>query len=163
MSSTLREHRSASGRLMWKNGDQRVPLDGAGQFVDSGRWRDVGVTHWHLIPPREWAVSDSARFSTENARTERVRSSAGVARSPHEVLDWLQSTLDTLISEHGHDDAMLRSSGILTEEDRRSKAENQFWMAMFGKDVCCMLALRGGRISHYTAYAMTERECSVPH
>jgi hypothetical protein len=34
-----------------------VPVDDQGQFIDSGHRRDVGVTHWHLIEPREWAVN----------------------------------------------------------------------------------------------------------
>jgi hypothetical protein len=143
--------------------DMSVPVDEQGRWIDSGRWREVGVTHWHLIEPREWAISDSARFSTEDMRASRVRSSAGVARDPHEVVAWLTATLDKLISEHGLTEEILQQSGILTPEGRRSKDETAFWMASRGMDVCAMQALKGGRISHYSAYAMTAQECTAPH
>lgn len=127
---------------------------------DVERWRQIGVTHWHLIPPHEWAISDSARFSTENMRAERARS-AGASRSPQETVAWLDGTLQRLIGQHRHDEAMLRSSGILTEADRLSVTQTRFFMATRGLDVCAMLALRGGRIAHYSAYAMTELECTA--
>jgi hypothetical protein len=31
--------------------DAAVPVDGEGKWIDSGRWREVGVVHWHLIEP----------------------------------------------------------------------------------------------------------------
>ncbi len=144
-------------------GDVSVPVDDQGRWIDSGRWREVGVTHWHLIEPREWATSDSTRFSTEDMRASRVRSSAGVARDPHEVAAWLSATLDKIISEHGLTEEILQQSGILTPQGRRSKDETAFWMASRGMDVCAMQALKGGRISQYTAYAMTAQECTAPH
>lgn len=127
------------------------------------RWRDVGVTHWHLIEPREWSVHDTTRFDTERMRAERVRSSAGVARTPAEVVQWLGETLDKLVAEFGLDEAMLRQSGLDTPEKRALVDEVRRDMADNGRDVCSMLAIRGGRICHYSAYAMTERDCSAPH
>jgi hypothetical protein len=29
-------------------GDMSDPVDDQGQFIDSGRRREIGVTHWHL-------------------------------------------------------------------------------------------------------------------
>jgi hypothetical protein len=144
-------------------GDMSVPVDEQGRWIDSGRWREVGVTHWHLIEPREWAISDSARFSTEDMRASRVRSSGGVARDPHEVVAWLTATLDRIISEHGLTAEVLHQSGILAPEGRRSKDETAFWMASRGMDVCAMQALKSGRILHYSVYAMTAQECTAPH
>jgi hypothetical protein len=49
-------------------------------------------------------MSDPTRFDTEQAKAEQVRSSAGVARSPQEVVARLDETLDKLISQHNFDD-----------------------------------------------------------
>lgn len=117
--------------------------------------------HWHLMAPREWRTTDPERFSDERARVERKSPTAGVARTPDEVVAWLEETLDNLIAEHEHTPEMLRSSGIATPEDRASRAETARWMAGLGKDVCSVLALRGGRIAHYSAYA--EPECTAIH
>jgi hypothetical protein len=84
--------------------DAAVPVDGEGKWIDSGRWREVGVVHWHLIEPREWPVNDSARFSTERAEAERGRASAGVAGSPHEVATWMTEVTDKLIAENHADE-----------------------------------------------------------
>lgn len=147
-----------------KRFDESVPVDEHGRFVDSGYWRDTGrITHWHLIAPREWSMDDPARFDTGRMRAERVRSSAGVARSPQEVADWLTATMLGLVETHRLGEETLRQSGIATEADRFSKAETQFRMAMFGMDVCSMLAVGSRRIVHYSAYAMTVRDCSAPH
>jgi hypothetical protein len=138
-----------------------VPVDGEGKWIDSGRWREVGVVHWHLIEPREWPVNDSARFSTERAEAERGRASAGVAGSPHEVTTWMTEVTDKLIAENHLDEQSLRSSGLGTPADRRSREETRFRMAMVGMDVCSMLALRPGRIAHFSAYSVTY--CTAPH
>jgi hypothetical protein len=74
--------------------DVTVPVDADGSWVDSGRWRDQGVVHWHLIEPREWGINESARFDTERADAERARSSAGVARTPGDVVAWMTSVTD---------------------------------------------------------------------
>lgn len=144
--------------------DESVPVDENGRFLDSGYWRDAkGVTHWHLVDPREWRMDDPLRFNTERMRAERVRSSAGVARSPQEVVDWLVATMLGLVESHGLREERLRQSGIATEAQRFSKSETQFRMAMFGMDVCAMLALNDRQIVHYSAYAMTAQDCSAPH
>lgn len=157
----LRESRSPSGQLMSYSSDMSVPIDAQGVWIDSGQWREVGVGHWHLIEPREWAISDTARFDTERARVERVRSSAGVARTPHEVVTWLEETQNQVISENGLTREIGRQSGILTPQGRFSKAEMAFWMATRGMDVCRMQALKGRRIAHFSAYAMID--CTAPH
>jgi hypothetical protein len=122
--------------------DVTVPVDGNGNWVDSGRWREQGVIYWHLIEPREWSITDSARFDTERAAAERTRASAGVAGSPREVVAWITSVTEQLIADNGLDEESLRSSGL---------EETRFRMAMLGFDVCSMLALKGGRIAHFSA------------
>lgn len=121
------------------------------------------MTHWHLLAPVRWSMHDTARFDTERMRVERLRPTAGVARTPADVVQWLDDTLDALIVNHGLNDAMLRSSGIATPTDRASLSDTRLFMAERGLDVLSMLALRGGEVAHYGAHAMTERECSAPH
>ena len=145
-------------------GDTSVPVDGQGRWIDSGYWREIKkVTHWHLIEPREWAIADPARFSQEDMQASRMRSSAGAAWGPHDVRAWRTATLDRLIREYTLSDEMLRQSGLFTAEDRRVAEETCFRMAMLGMDVCWVLAVRGERIVHCSAYAMTAEACSAPH
>jgi hypothetical protein len=99
----------------------------------------------------------------QRAILHRGHARNGVARDPHEVVAWLTVALDRIISEHGLTEEILRQSGIFTPEGRRSKDETAFWMASRGIDVWAMQALKGGRISHYSAYAMTAQECTAPH
>lgn len=108
-------------------------------------------------------MHDTTRFDNERMRAERVRSSAGVARTPGDVVAWLDETLDKLVAGHGLDEVMLRSSGIDTVEGRALVTEVRLEMASHGRDVCSMLAIRGGRICHYSAYAMTGQDCTAPH
>lgn len=140
-----------------------VAVDETGRWIDGGQWRERGVTHWHLIEPREWSITDNARFDTDRVRAERVRSSAGVARSPHEVLAWLSETTWALVEAYSLGEGALRQSGLDTSLRRRALDETRFWMAMHGMDLCSMLATRDTQIIHYSAYAMTALQCTAPH
>lgn len=117
--------------------------------------------HWHLIEPREWNVHDATRFDNDRMRAERVRSSAGVATSVAEVVAWLDDTLDKLIAQHELSAEQLDSSGLGTLVDRERLTQVRTEMAEHGRDICAMLAIRGGRIVHYSAYA--EPGCTAPH
>ena len=125
------------------------------------RWREVGVTHWHLIEPREWNIDDKTRHDQQRVRAERVRSSAGVARSPQEVVKWMEATATKLFERHRLTQAQLRSSGIATVVDRRMREQTRLTMATLGLDVCALLAVGSTRIVHYNAYAMTANDCTA--
>ncbi|OLT12255.1 hypothetical protein BJF78_24650 [Pseudonocardia sp. CNS-139] len=144
--------------------DMSVPVDDTGRWIDNGHWRDTaGVTHWHLFDGREWSLADPDRFNTERERVERVRSSAGVARSPHEVVEWLAATREQVIAQYEVPEELLRQKGILTAEDRRLLEATEFRMAMLGRDVFSSVPIRGGRTVYFSARAMTGRDCSAPH
>ncbi|MDT7705413.1 MAG: hypothetical protein QOG20_1020 [Pseudonocardiales bacterium] len=132
-----------------------VAVDVEGRFVDSGRWREKGVTHWNLLR-RDWGRHDRERFDNERRAADRHRPSHGVARSPQEVADWLiEEALRAAGGSH-EVGAMLRSDGIDTEEGMALKREVLFWSAMHGRDVFSMMGLSGTHIADLSAYAMTD-------
>ena len=131
-----------------------VPVDADGRLVDSGRWRQKGVTHWNLVR-RDWGRNDRERFDNERRAADRHRPSHGVARSPREVVDWLvEEALRAAVESH-EAAAMRRSDGIDSEEGVALKREVLFWSAMNGRDVFSMMGLSEARIADLAAYAMT--------
>ncbi|OJY40315.1 MAG: hypothetical protein BGP03_00420 [Pseudonocardia sp. 73-21] len=132
-----------------------VPVDAQGGFVDSGRWREKGVTHWNLLR-RDWGRNDRERFDNERRAADRHRPSHGVARSPHEVADWLIEEALRAAGESHEAAEMLRSDGVDTEEGVALKREVLFWSAMHGRDVFSMMGLSSARIADLSAYAMTD-------
>lgn len=145
--------------LTYQHPQATVPVDAAGTWIDSGRWRELGVTHWHLNM-EEWRISDSARFSNdEMAVAARRKPVEGVAFTPAEVADWHVAARRKLIDQHNLSEAQLRASGLLTVEDWRSREETLFWMALHGKDVYGGLAISEARIVHLSASAMKSTSC----
>lgn len=139
-----------------------LAVDEYGRWVDSGVWRERGVTHWHLVRS-DWDRSDRERFDTERTRAERLRPTHGVAADPREVADWLINEALAAAKECPSPEAMIKSSGLDTPHGVRLKHEVSFWAAMRGRDVCGLMGLGELRIAHLSAYAMTAGECGVDH
>lgn len=116
------------------------------------------MTHWHLVGPRAWDLPDRERHDAP--AVERHRPDA-VAHSPGEAVAWLERTLDRLITEHELTAEQLYSSGLATAEQRKARLEVRQQLAGLGRDICAMLAIRGGRIVHYSAYAAPD--CAEVH
>lgn len=145
--------------LTYQHPQATVPVDPAGTWIDSGRWRELGVTHWHLNM-EEWRISDTARFSNdEQAVARRRRAAEGVAHSPAEVAEWGVAIRRKLIEQHRLGETALRSSGLATPQDWVSKEETLFFMAMHGQDVYGMLAISEGRVQHLYASAVKSTSC----
>ena len=122
--------------------------------------RQLMVTHWHLVGPQVWDISDRDRHDTDRMQEERRKPDA-VAHSPGEAVAWLERTLDRLITEHELTAEQLYSSGLATAEQRKARLEVRQQLAELGRDICALLAIRGGRIVHYSAYA--EPDCTQVH
>lgn len=126
-----------------------VPRDEAGRLIDSGQWRAVGVTHWHLVRT-EWRMSDLDRFDNDRvARVRRQQPSHGIARGPHDVADWMMT--QRLTSQ----EAWL----VRPPEDWAIAEEISFWFAMRGHSCAGLARLSDEWIAHIDAYAMTAAEC----
>lgn len=136
-----------------------VPVAPDGTLVDSGRWRELGVTHWHLsrLDSRR---SDKDRWGEERVRLARTRPSHGVAHDPGEVADWLREEAVRAIKEGPAGEDMLRASGRLDEESERIRYEMRFWSAMSGRDCYAMAGTSSQRVVDLVAFAMTVRDCT---
>lgn len=131
-----------------------VPVGADGKWVDSGRWRELGVTHWHLVR-REWGRFDPERFDSDRARADRDLTTHGVARSPQEVADWLlQECLHTAQACPAEEE-MLRSAGLDSPDGRRLFHEVRFWGAMNGRDVAAIQGAGPSHLVDLNAYAAT--------
>lgn len=141
-----------------------VPRDERGELIDSGYWRErTEVTHWHLCCS-EWSVNDAGRFDNDAARAERAgRPSDGCAWSPREVTDWHLAKRIELARSLREEFRLAQLWGLTDDGMRLLQEETAFRMAMFGRDVCGVFRLRGQRIAHLSAYAMTERTCRGLH
>lgn len=104
--------------------------------MDSGEWRERGVSHWHLVRT-EWGMHDRERFDGDRVSAARMRATDGVARSPGEVVAWLGQEAPR--TEYGD--------------------ELAFWSAMRGQDCHRLRRLSDRRIAHVDAYAMTSAMC----
>lgn len=141
-----------------------VPRDERGELIDSGYWRErTEVTHWHLCVS-EWSINDPGRFDNDAAHAERGRRpSDGCAWSPREVTDWHLARKIGWAKELRFDFIEAQLWGLTDDGRRELQEETAFRMAMFGQDVCGVFRLRGQRIAHLSAYAMTGRTCSGLH
>jgi hypothetical protein len=135
-----------------------VLRDDHGNLVDDGRWRERGVTHWHLVRT-DWDRSDRARFDGERIDAERRHPTHGIARSPHEVAAWIVAEKRRAAAEAGDPGAALARSGLCTAADWALREEMTFASAVRGADSLALQNMGGERIAHINAYAMTATTC----
>lgn len=137
-----------------------VPVDEVGAFVDCGRWRAKGVTHWHLVY-EEWQLSENnTRFSNDRVRVAMLRRDE-VACTPQEALDWLEKSCRDVVARCGSPDVLLRSAGLLSEYDWWSLAETSFFELMHGHQASVGLLVAPGRTADSNAYPMTAALCTA--
>lgn len=97
----------------------------AEQFIDSledsGRWREVGITHWHLL--REEDVIrlpdgrlNMRRFDTNCIRYE-VAETTNISRDPYEVMKWLYQEMVISLLNSSNSCKYIPQHGWHTQED----------------------------------------------
>lgn len=79
-----------------------LPVEFIGSLVDSGRWREVGISHWHLLR-EEAPITRRGRANEERFDTARiaaaVRSCRKVSTDPHDVITWIwRQKIDGVLS-----------------------------------------------------------------
>lgn len=137
-----------------------VEVDEAGAFLDCGRWREKGITHWHLVY-EEWQLKDNAeRFNNERARAASLRRDE-VAFSPQEALDWLEKSARGVAERSPNRQVLLDRAMLHTENDWWVRAETAFFNLMHGHSAGGGLLIAEGRAADSMAYAMTDRECTA--
>lgn len=136
-----------------------VEVDAAGAFVDCGRWREKGVTHWHLLY-EEWQLADNpTRFDNERVRAAVQRPTA-VAFSVQEALDWLEKSMRDVVARSTNREHLLARAGLRSEDDWRSRAETTFFSLMHGHVAGGGLLISEGRTADSLAYPMTAAGCT---
>lgn len=88
-------------------------------FVDSGGWRECGVTHWHLTVS-ECGTSDPHRYDRERwAAMGRV----GTLDDPREVLRWICERRIAALERAADPATAARQAGWSTPEGWNQRAE----------------------------------------
>lgn len=139
----------------------QVETDETGAFVDIGRWREKGVTHWHCVY-EEWGTdraSLEARYNNDRWKAATMRPTT-VTFSPQETLDWLDKQYRDAVAAAPDPDFVRRRRLLLTEDDWRSLAEISFHSLMHGSCSGGGLLITPARSVVAMAYPMTDQECA---
>lgn len=137
-----------------------VDTDVTGAFIDCGRWRERGVSHWHLIS-EEWQLSDNRdRFDTARVRAASLRRDEA-AFTPQQALDWLDKTARDTVARSSNPQYLLQRALLLTEHDWWLRAETMFHSLMHGHPAGAGLLIAPGRTADAMAYPMTDRDCAA--
>ncbi len=132
-----------------------VATDQDRRWVDTGRWRERGITHWHLRH-EEWALGDPQRFDQHRC-TESILDAHAVAYSPQEALDWLLNQYRTVVEAPAS--SASRSAGLVTAEDWLEREEVAFYLLMNGSIAGRGIVAATGRIVDNFAHPMTAAQC----
>ena len=78
---------------------------------DSGRWRELGVTHWHLTVT-EVETKSPTRFSRE--RWEQIENTGyvGAVFDPAKALAWVTDQRRSVLARTSDPDATARKAGL---------------------------------------------------
>ena len=134
-----------------------VAVDEQGRWVDTGRWRDRGITHWHLRH-EDWPIGDPQRLD-HHRYTEAVLDAHAIAYNPHEALDWLLTRYRAALSAAAADSHAARAAGLVTTDDWREREEVSFYLLANGSIAGRGIAPSNGRIIDNFAHPMTAQRC----
>ena len=129
-------------------------------LVDGGRWRELGVTHWHM-------GSDDVNLSDTNFRfsAERWHGLAGArftaqSADPVEVWRWLVEARLATLQRAGDPAAAARQAGWGSRELWLSACEHAWWMVTHLGYSSKSVLVSSGRGCDVFAEGMTPRTCS---
>lgn len=99
----------------------QLPADYIESLTDGGRWRQRGITHWHLVceeqPITIGGRPNGARFDTDRIRGLVARSSNSVAFRPVDALRWLARQYVTAMAQSSDPARIARQRGYGSERD----------------------------------------------
>lgn len=133
-------------------------------LVDSGRWREEGVTHWHLTLT-EIGTNVRERYAMD--RWQRIVSQdwIGTETDPRAALVWVTEQRIRAIRGSADPDAFARRIGWNTREDVEFQVVCS-WESLTGPGrtpVGGGVAVRDGWSVEIYANPMTAAECSREH
>jgi hypothetical protein len=130
-------------------------------LVDTGTWREIGITHWHLA---EWksVVSNNRRFDQENVGPHIARGEA--CRDPHAALRWAVLTPMGIYMSHRDPVAAFAQRSWRTPADVIDSIDHSWWWMTTQPSLLVpiggMVALAAdGWTAHVHAHPMTQSHC----
>lgn len=137
-----------------------VPVDDQGRFIDCGRWREKGVTHWHCLY-EEWLLRDNKiRFDNDRVREAKMKPTA-VAFTPQDACDWIMGSFRSVAGRSSNTQRLLERARLITREDWHSHTETTFFLLMHGRTAGGGLLISEGRSADSVAYPMTGADCAT--
>lgn len=128
------------------------------ELDDCGRWREVGVTHWHFVT-EDVAIADRSRYDGERFYRLSVAATEYTA-DPREALTWIAERRAAVIGRAGESDLMARRAG-LTAADWEQRHQVTWWMLTHvGGLAGGGVAISNSRAVEIFAVPMTPRGCS---
>lgn len=129
-------------------------------LTDSGRWRELGITHWHLVVD-EISTTDRIRYSAE-----RWHGLAGARYSDHtadpvEALVWLANKRMEAVHRASNPEAVAQRAGWDTPEAWQERHDTTWYMlTSAGKPAGGGVSISDGRSVDIFAEPMTSRDCT---
>lgn len=123
----------------------------------SERWREVGVTHWHLVV-EDTSLNSRERYE-EGWLARRARRSQEWVADPHEAMAWLAEQRSAAISRSEYPARAARRAG-LTPADWQPRHELSLWLLQLGELAGSAVAISGTRSVEIFAVPMTDATCS---
>lgn len=145
-----------------------LPVGYIESLTDGGRWRERGITHWHLVREEQPITvngrPNEARFVTERIRGLVARSANPVAHRPQDALRWLADQYVTALGQSSDPAAVARQRGYGSEREWLFALECM-WETLSGGS---LITPAGGGMEVWPnhsldvhAYPMTVARCRV--
>lgn len=138
-----------------------VPDEYIPTLVDTGEWREFGVTHWHLCNWKS-VVGNQRRFDQDVVAPHIARGEP--CHDPREALQWVVTTAMAAYLARTDPVAAFAMRGWRTPADVVASIDGG-WLWMVVKPslmmpIGGMVALdSGGRTAHVHAHPMTQSHC----
>jgi hypothetical protein len=135
-----------------------VPDEYIPSLVDPGRWRGLGVTHWHLANWKS-AVGNNRRFDQELVAPHIARGEP--CHDPHEAMQWCVLTPMSIYLSRRNPEAAFTQRGWRTPADVVASIDNG-WSLLTTTliPIGGMVALAAdGWTAHVHAHPMTKSHC----
>lgn len=128
-------------------------------LTDTGRWRELGITHWHLVTD-DTATNDKLRYTAERWHGLAGARYTHHTADPHEALAWLANERMTAIHRSSDPARTARTAGWDTEREWTARHDTTWFMLTHvGKPAGGGILVSDGRSVDVFAQPMTPATC----
>lgn len=124
----------------------------------SERWREIGVTHWHLVV-EDTALNGRDRYE-QGWLARRARRSQSWTADPREAVAWIAEQRSAAISRSEHPERAAQRAGLGPADWRQRHDEMTLWLLLEGELAGGGVAISGTRSVEIFAVPMTDATCS---